>query len=690
MNNFFRMSLIRISFYICLVLFSCNTSEKYSKPLSPEEELLTFSLDSSMAIELIASEPIVEEPISMVFDEAGNIYVIELPYYTENGDSDIGMCTIKYLIDTNADGKMDDFVIFADSLKVSTSIFPWKGGLLVAGAPYIYFLRDTTGDFKADYNEILFTGFYDNNPDAQISSLTFNIDNWIYATNYGQPGEIYSTRKPNADPLQIQNADFRFRLDRDLYERASTPGQFGQTFNDYGSRFVTHHTTHIQESVIPARYIDRHDYLPSIRAGINISDHGLRMFQLSETPYWRVQRSTRRQIRYDEQGLDRTEYIDNHFTGASGGTYYGGSLFPKKYQGSIFTGDVMGNLVHRDVLNKKPTQLYHSASRADADQEKEFMASTDPWFRPVNFTVGPDGSLYVIDMYRQHIEAPFSIPDDLKEEMDYTNGENLGRIYRIIPKGYAGGMIPENVTRENSPLDYVEWLTKSNQWHRITGQRMLLELQDKSVIPDILHIFNDNTDPKIRLGAFYVLEGLDALNVDMIRNALRDPNSKIKEHALVQAENYPDLIPDILELSTDSSLRVVMQAILSLGEFEPTDEIKAVLSKTLIKNYNDPFMRRAVLSSKAGMSTELFQSLIDNQFFVNIDENKLELASQFGHTFGTRTDEDEQLNYLNLISKLPKSILESSVKGFNDGLERVELELSNEVKSVLDKLDIAL
>ncbi len=336
----------------------------------------------------------------------GNIYVVEMLDYPFQPEGPEGRGRIKVLFDRDNDGQIDDAVVFADGIKDATSVQPWKGGLLVTAAPHIHYMKDTDGDHVADEKEILFTGFFQKNQEAQITNLRFNVDNWIYAANNGRSGEILFKGDSTQTPLELQGADFRFRLDRGLFEPESAAAQFGQAFNDWGHRFITQNTIHIQEMVVPWRYLHRHDHLPSVKGVVNISDHDLLMYQVSEAPYWRVERSNRRQMKYDEQNLNRIEHIDSHFTGASGGTHYGADLFPETYRGNIFTGEVMGNLVHRDVITLADDQPTYAAQRAAGERHSEFLTTEDPWFRPAHFSVGPDGALYIVDIYRQHIETP--------------------------------------------------------------------------------------------------------------------------------------------------------------------------------------------------------------------------------------------------------------------------------------------
>ena len=307
-------------------------------------------------------------------------------------------------------------------------------------------------------------------------------------------------------------------------------------------------------------------YRPS-NTDINISDHDLLMFQKTPPPYWRYERTKRRQKEFDSLKLDNKEYADKHFTGASGGTFYLSDAFPEEFYGSVFTGEVAGNLVHRDVLIPGKVSPAFIAKRSEKEKDREFLASTDPWTRPANFTVGPDGYLYMIDMYRQHIEAPTSVPDDLKAEMDYSNGENYGRIYRILPKKITKERTIGQGLRSKTSAELVTLLADPNQWFRQQAHMLLIQRQDKSIIPLLKTMFETHADPRARIHALYVLEGLNELNASLVSKAMKDPEPGLREQAVILSERYPQLLPQLLELINDSSLQVVLQATLSLGEF---------------------------------------------------------------------------------------------------------------------------
>ena len=681
MKKFFPIMILVI---LTGMFFSCS-EQKYPDSKTPEESMKTFKIDDRFEVQLFAAEPVVKDPVSMIFDEKGDIYVVEMPDYPFKPESGPGNGLIKKLLDTNGDGVMDDFVVFADHITDATSILPWKDGLLVTAAPNIWYMQDTDGDGIADKREIVFTGFFQDNQEAQITNLRFNVDNWIYASNHGQKGEIHFKWDPDSKPISVSGADFRFRLDTKEFEQETAPGQFGQDFDNYGHRFVTQNTIHVQQMVIPWRYLHRHSYMPATRAMINISDHDLRMYQLTEAPYWRKERSARRQKVYDEQGLDRIEYVDNHFTGASGGTFYGGDLFPEDFNQSLFTGEVAGNLVHQDILITDPNKVMHTAVRADNEQESEFIASTDMWFRPTNFTVGPDGALYLVDYYRQHIETPLSIPEDLKEEMDFMEGSDKGRIYRIVPKG-TSSLNLDQVKGNKTTEKYLEWLTHPNKWYRLQAQRLLIQQGEKSVLPEVEAIFNSHPGTPVRLQAMYLMDGLGGLTDEVVKQALQDPEPGVREHALQLAEKFPSLVSDVIKLKDDPSSRVVMQTALSLGNFS-SDKVIAALADIVNRRYEDQWIRMAVLSSDAGSSMALLNQL-DNHtgFFQSWDGNKERFLRDFTYIISARNDESSLLALVGEFDRLPAESQESIWKAVAEGVKKSNAILSGKVKEKINKM----
>lgn len=667
---------ILLSAAVTAMLFSSCAEKHYKDALSPEESMKTFQLIDGFGIEAFAAEPQIKTPVSMVFDEQGNVYVVEMEDYPYKAEEGKGKGIIRVLSDTNKDGKIDKSVLFADGLPSATSMLPWKGGLIVTAAPDILYLKDTTGDFKADTKEVLFTGFFADNSEAQITSLTLGVDNWIYANNHGQRGEVHSKLKPDAPAVDISGGDFRFRMDNGAFEKESGSGQFGMAIDDYGHRFYTQNTLHIQQAPIRWKYLHRNPFLPSDNADVNISDHELVMFQKTPPPYWRAERSAQRQKDYDDRKLDRKEYAEGHFTGASGGTFYGGDAFPETFYGSVFTGDVSGNLVHRDITSPKTTSPEFIAKRGEGEKDREFLASTDPWFRPVSFYSAPDGCLYIVDMYRQHIETPVSIPEELKKDMDFTNGNEYGRIYRVFPKDAPKkNPLPFDL-RNKTAAELAEQLANPNQWWRLQAQRLLLERQDSSAIPSLKEIFTGHKDPRARIRALFALEGLSALNGTLVQQALKDPQPGIREQAVILAERYPQCLPQLLEMINDSSIQVAFQAALSLGEFT-SPQVTAALAKFIEQHAQASLCRTAVLSSVAGSSPELLKLLINNGlFFKEAGKEKLSFVEDFFYVNGARKNKAEILEVLKLVSlpaiKSAKDYELAALTGLANGLKNTE------------------
>lgn len=609
------MSLLAI-LCVAACMSSCSDRPRYEGPRSPEASMATFAFaDTAIAVEVFATEPLVVDPVSMEFDEDGNAWVVGM-LDAYKPDSVKGRGCIVRLADRDADGRADTAIVFADSLREASSVLPWQGGLLVTAAPHILYFRDNDGDGRAEQRDTLFSGFFNRNEEAQITNLRFGVDNWIYANNNGQAGDIAFHGGKDTARLSVKGWDFRFRLDRGLFEAATGRGQFGLAMDDAGHRFYTQNTDHISQVVIAKRYLDRNPFLPKSlrRSTLNISDHDPIMFQRTPAPWWRAERTRQRNRKSRENGLPEKEFADGHFTGGSGGTMYTGSLLPAGYHGSVFTGDVAGNLVHRDILLDIDSP-YLRAVRGPLEKDRELMSTTDSWVRPASFTEGPDGSLFLIDMYRQHIETPLSIPADLQVGMDFNAGDRYGRIYRIVAKGSpALQMKPLNLRSLSSP-ELLRLLSHRSQWWRLTAQRLLLERHDPSIKAAARTMCLSHPENQARLHALYVLEGLDAVHDALLRSLLQDKAPQVREHALLLSEGRKGFLPDILPLVDDTSGRVGFQALLSIGSYNGP-EVRAVLQRLLLEEGSNPWYRMAVLSAPEGSSVDMLGALLSDKAFM--------------------------------------------------------------------------
>ena len=670
MTPLLNRNILLILAFICAMTESL--AQKYATPLSPEESMKKLQVATGFSVELFASEPHVFDPVALEFDAQGNAFVLEMPDYPYEVEPGKGHGRIRLLKDTDGDGKIDKSIIFAENITEGTSMLFWKGGLIVTAAPHILYLKDTNGDGKSDTSEILFSGFFQNNSEAQITSLKLGVDNWIYANNHGQNGKVSFSQSPGMPPLDVKGADFRFRLDRNVFELETGSGQFGQTIDDGGHRFFTENSIHIQQSIIPWRYTHRHAYLPISKFSTSITDHEEHTFQETPPPYWRAERSARRNKSFKEANLNRIEYAEDRFSGSTGSVIYHGDALPKEFYGNIFTGDVSGNLVHRDILSPSETSPVMVAKRAESEKNKEFISSTDPWFRPITFSVGPDGYLYMLDYYRQHIETPVSIPDDLKADMDFMAGSDMGRIYRVKPANAPYKSVNINLNTETS-IQLLNYLSYENGWYRTHAHRLLLERQDMSVVKAAKLLLNKSKDPRTRLHLLYVLEGLNALDVAVIKKVLQDSSPDVRENALMLAERYSETLPSMLKMLNDASPRVKLQAALSLGQFK-NQEIIDAFSKLIQSQGQNDWLRLAVLSSELGSSPDLLKSMVGNQVFSpNPEPWKLRFLQDLSYTIAARNNKSQLVSYLNLLSLPTMSDLNlqtAALKGIKLGLTK--------------------
>jgi len=581
-------------------------------------------------VDLFLSEPQVIDPVEMAFDEDGRIYVAEMLDYPDDPPrGEPARSRIRLLEDRDGDGSYERAVVFADRLLQVSGLLPWKGGLFVTCAPDILYLQDSDGDGAADQRRVLYTGFPLVNPEARVTNLRLGIDNWIYASNTGSDGRITSPEPSGHAPVLARGADFRFHPVRGLAEAASGAAQFGSTFDEWGNRYITQNTIHLRQVVVPMRYLARTPLLEIPALAADISDHGrpnVRIYPLTRPQRWREERTRARQQRYQQNQLNRREEVGGFFTAATGGTVYTGDAFPEEYRGNVFTGDVNGNLVHRDVL--APDGVTFSARRAR--DGVEFLASTDVWFRPANFANAPDGNLYMMDMYREFIETPESIPEQIKKGMNFWSGDTMGRIYRISPNHPRLKRHLKPALGQASVAGLVGYLAHPNGWHRQTAQRLLVERQDQSAVPPLREMAAKHASAVARLHALWTLEGLDALEPALLRGALGDSEPRLREHALRLSEPFlgspGPLARAVLGMANDPDTRVQFQLSLTLGELRDRSALE-VLARIADRRSGDPWFRIAILSS-AGQSPAEFYRLVSSR---SLDPEFLEhLASLIG------------------------------------------------------------
>ena len=605
------------------------------EPLSQEEALQSLQVVEGFRIELFAAEPHVIDPVDLAFDENGGVWVAELlDYPSVKGDKP--RSHIKFLEDRDEDGVIDHHTVFADQLSQVSSVLPWKGGILATIPPDIIFFRDTDGDHVADERKVIHTGFTVLFPQRQINNLRLGIDNWIYVANRGQSGHITSPDHPGQPPVFVRGLDFRFHPDRGLFEPETGNTQFGVSFDEWGNRFLSENTQHLRHAVFPYRYLARNPFVHATIRQQEISDHGTAIFPLTPPQQWRVDRTEARRKRYSETQPGRIEQLDGHFTASCGATVYVGDAFPAEYVGNVFVSDTNGNLIHRDVLT--PSGATFLASREPKD--REFLASTDNWFRPVNFRNAPDGNLYVVDYYRQYIEHSNFVPDAVQKhlQMDFFNGDDRGRIYRIVPENpRRAGALEVRLGRTGTAA-LVRMLAHRNGWHRRTAQRLLVHRKDTAALPELEKLVRERPTPQARLHALWTLEGLSALGPRLVASVLDDPHPGIRENAVRLAERFfPQLSPAVIKLADDPSPKVQFQVALSLGNLPDDAQAFRALTSIVERHADSQWFRLAATSAPAVSAFPLL-SRLDDGFFQAPSEGKHRLVSDLSRIVGARRD----------------------------------------------------
>ena len=638
-------------------------------------------------VELFAAEPEVMSPVDIAFDESGKVYVAEMLDYPDDPPPGKPVRSrIRLLEDSNHDGKYDRSTIFADHVLAVSGLMPWKHGLIVTSAPDILFLEDTNGDGKADVRKVLYTGFAKANQEARITNPRLSIDNWIYCSNTGNGGRISSPEHPEMPPVLVRGTDFRFDPISGKAEAASGPAQFGSTFDEFGNRFITQNTTHIRHVVLPMQYLTRAPLLEIGAEAQDISDHGrpsARMYPLTHPQEWRKERTNLRQERYDENDLHRTEEVGGWFTAASGSTVYSGDAWPKEYAGNVFTGDVSGNLVHRDVISPDgPTFRAHRVK-----DNVEFLASTDVWFRPCNFANAPDGNFYFTDIYRQVIETPESIPEEIRKKINFYNGDTLGRIYRIVPNRSPVHRNLQPGLGALSSTDLVAQLASPNGWNRWTAHRLLLERQDRAAIPRLQAMAASNSSPEARMHALSLLDALSALGPTEVEQALKDSDGRIRQNAVRLSEQdlnrSEPLATAVLATVADSDPHVQFQAALVLGDLKEPRALTA-LAELAHGHSSDHWFRSAILSSVADSASPFYEELLakgeawtDPQLFVGLCA-----------LIGSRRKESELSQWFTALRKLQHP--EQQLAGLTRGLELVKaryLEVPGAESALTERID---
>lgn len=563
-------------------------------PTEPADALKTFRVVPGFRIEQAAAEPLVRDPIAMSFDENGRLFVVEMCDYSEQDKDFLGR--IRMLEDGDGDGRFEKSTVYADGLSWPTALICYGGGVFVGAAPDIYYLKDTDGDGKADARKTVFTGFERTNVQGLLNSFHWTLDGRIHGATSISGGRVRRAGAPDASALSLNGRDFSFDPKTLDLRPESGGAQHGLTFDDWGRKFVCSNSDHIQMVMFEDRYLARNPSLaaPSPRVSIAADGGQAKVFRISPVEPWRIVRTRLRVAGIVPGPVEGGGTAAGYFTGATGATIYRGDAFPAEFRGQAFIGDVGSNIIHRKVL--EPDGVGFIARRAD--EGREFVASTDTWFRPCQFANAPDGTLYVADMYREVIEHPASLPPEIKKHLDLTSGKDRGRIYRIVPDSYQQRRPPRLGAMTTAQL--VATLEHRNGWHRDTAARLLFERADAGAIEPLERLALESTLPEARMHALYALAAAKALSPRHLSAALGDEHPRVREHAVRLVESAAGVRPVQIErwlsLVDDPDSRVRYQVAFTAGSLS-ADVRRAALAKLLCESTPDPWIRFAAMSS---------------------------------------------------------------------------------------------
>lgn len=549
--------------------------------LSPADALKSFRLAEGFEIELVAAEPLIADPVNFAFGPDGKLWVVEMGDYPRGiGETGAPGGKILFLEDADGDGRFDKSTVFLDGLAYPTAVMPWKKGVLVTCAPDIFYAEDTDGDGKADQRKVLFTGFVESNPQHRVNGFAYGLDNWIYIASGAPSGKIKSLI--TGKEIDTAGGDVRIRPDEGLLEPVGGRTQYGRSRDDWGHWFGGDNSRPLQQFVVPDRYLRRNPHVPAPGTTVNLLTPAVAppVFPASRT-------------------VDRFNdlFAANRFTSACSPMVFRDSTLGPGVEGAAFICEPVHNLVHRARL--VPDGVTFRGERHPTEQSSEFLASTDVWFRPVHATTGPDGALWIADMYRHVIEHPQWIPEAWQKRLDLRAGEDKGRIYRVFRKGQRPRS-PLNLTK--IPIPYlVPLLGSTNGTVRDQVQQTLIERGDAGAIPLLAsQITTGNGTPRTRLHALCTLDGLRALTPEVLTRALADRDPHVQTQAIRLCEpllaTNPPLGERLAALAAHQDVELRFHLALTLGEWDDPRAADA-LGKLAVRDAANPWMQAAILSS---------------------------------------------------------------------------------------------
>ena len=562
---------------ILLVAISCNPQPvvqdfSVSPVVSPEDAIEKMEVEKGFKVELVASEPLLDAPVTMTFDDKGRIWVVEMESFmldTVGTGEDQPTGKVSILEDKDGDGVYEDKKVFLDSLVLPRAISLFSDGILVAEPPYLWFVpnnNDQAGEKVLVDAEYAIGG----NAEHQPNTLLRGLDNWIYNAKSDK------RYKRKGNEWIIEKTHFR--------------GQWGIAQDNYGRLYYNHNSANVLGEYFTPGFGSDNANQRKV-AGFNEAIvPNNRVYPLRPTPG--VNRG------YMDGILDSTKRLVN-FTAAAALTIYRGDLFGKDYAFNAFVPEPAANLIKRNILKENG----NTVEGEEAYEDAEFVRSLDERFRPVFLSNGPDGALYVVDMYRGIIQHKTYLTPYLKGEIESRGLEQptkVGRIYRIVP---------ERGKREITPFPQdaqglVKLLSSSNGWVRDKAQQILIDRNMTDAIPELRNLLKDagNTLPFIH--SLWTLEGLGVLTTEDVTALFSQSDLHIKMQAfsamanIINKDNYNDFVPYLEQMIDQKDALVAPYIAFTTEKIEPFNEVLAgqLLNKLVQAFPNDKLVADAVVS----------------------------------------------------------------------------------------------
>ena len=561
-----------------------------SPPLTPAESLETFVMPPGYRLELVAAEPMVQDPVWIDFDADGRLWVVEMRGFMPDNEASGERAPIGRIVvleDRDDDGRADRRTVFLDGLVLPRSVKALDGGVLVVEPPNLWLARDEDGDLSADSKEHLRGDFghEHGNPEHNANGLLWGLDNWIHTSEHDQ--------------------HFRWRHGRWEHRPTLFRGQWGLSMDDLGRVYRNWNEVPLYVDLVPARYFARNPHLVRTRGAYEPT------MPPDELVIWPI-RPTRGVNRGYREGTLRADGSLVTYVSAGTPTVYRGDRLPGELQGDVFVTEPAGNLVHRLSLREEPSGTIRASN---AYPRGEFLASTDERFRPVNLATAPDGTLYVADMYRgviQHRQYQSEYLQHYIRTRRLERPVGWGRIYRVVHESSSRGPRPALSGAPAAAL--VGHLAHPNGWWRDTAQRLLVERRARTAAPGLRTLALGAPDVRVRLHALWTLEGMGEADAGTIERLLADDSPHVRAATIRLAEPWlaspaHRLTTRVLALAGDPAPPVRRQLALSLGAL-PADERRAPLLELLVRYGEDPLLVDGAVSSLAGREAVVLADLV--------------------------------------------------------------------------------